>query len=331
MLQSLKLPQSSKSIQSLFTHGILITAIVLIPGYMLLRPMYIYISSAAFIGMAALLAVTVFISLKHYFNDRYLQRIVDDAEKDSFIHNLHPFEIIYLKTGNPNAVINGCLGELMHEDIIEIDHEGAFSVPEKRFVKEPYMRQATEKIDEYNRISHVGILEELRQKPIFGNIERSMEAVNNHILGSQKFRKLLLVNFVLLVIPALLIYVRIITGFVRDKPIDFIIIAGIIYTVITVTHFKQMLQNPIGNVVAGYYLNHVLTQDEIRRDWQWSYVAEGPALLSAALLTIAYPRYDPNTGNNYDGGSGGCSSGGSCGSGGCGGGGGGCGGCGGGD
>lgn len=328
MLQSLKLPQSSKSIQSLFIHSILITAILLIPAYMLLRPVYISINSPVFLSTAAIIAVTLFISLKHYFNDRYLQRMVSEAEKDSFVHNLHPFEVIYLKTGNIDAVINGCLGELMHEDLAEIDHEGAFSIPEKRHVNEPYMRQAMEKFDEYNRISHKNALEELRQKPIFGNIERSMEAVNNHILGSQKFQKLLLINFVLLAIPALLIYTRIITGFMRHKPIDFIVMAGLIYTVASVMHFKLMLQNPVGNVIAGYYLNHVLSKDEIRRDWQWSYVAEGPALLSADLLIIAYPRYDPDTGSTGDGGSGGCSSGGSCGSGGCGGG---CGGCGGGD
>ncbi|WP_162927069.1 glycine-rich domain-containing protein [Flavobacterium psychrotrophum] len=328
MLQSLKLPQSSKSIQSLFIYAILTTAALLMPAYMLLRPIYVHISSPVFIISIAITALTVFFSLKHYFNNRYLQRLINDAEKDSFIHSLHPFEVIYLKTGNINAVINGSLGELMYEDVAEIDQEGAFSIPEKRQVNEPYMRQAMHKLDEYNRISHAGILEELQQKPIFGNIEHSMEVVNNHVLGSEKFRKLLLINMVLFAIPLLFIYVRIFTGLMRHKPVDFIVMIGLFFTIATVMHFKLMLQNPLGNVIAGYYLNHVLSKEQIRRDLQWSYVAEGPALLNAALLTIAYPRYDPNTGSAGDGGSGGCSSGGSCGSGGCGGG---CGGCGGGD
>jgi uncharacterized protein (TIGR04222 family) len=330
MLQSLNLPQSNKSIQGFLMLAVPLTVLLLIPAYLILRPVFVQINNPGFMIGVVVLAAAIFFTLKYYYNNRYLQRMIDEAEADSFIHSLHPYEVAYLKTGNSNAVLNGCLGELLHEELTEIDHQGYFTVPENRPANEPHMQQAMNKIAEYGGISHRALLEELRQKPIFGNIERGMEAVNSHVLQSRKFLRLFLINYLLMAVPAVLIYVRIVTGYLRDKPITFMLFAGFIFTALTVMHLRLLLQNPLSKTITRHYLTTVVTKDEIRRDWQWRYVAEGPALLSAAFLAMAYPNYNTNSGNWGDGGSSGCGSscGGDSGGGSCGGG---CGGCGGGD
>lgn len=331
MLQSLNLPQSNTSIQSFLMLAVPLTVLLLIPAYLLLRPVYVHLNNPGFIIGMIIIAAVLFFTLKYYYDTRYLQRMIDAAEADSFIHRLHPYEVTYLKTGNSNAVLNGCLGELLHEELTEIDHQGYFTVPENRPANEPHMQQAMNTIAQYGGISHKALLEELGQKSIFGNIERSMEAVNTHVLGSKKFMRLFLINYILMAVPAVLIYVRIITGYLRDKPIDFIVIAGLAYTVGTVMYLRLLIQNPLRKVIPQHYLTRVIPKDELRRDWQWHYVAEGPALFPAAFLAMAYPNYNTNSGSWGDGGSAGCGS--SCGGGGDGGGscGGGCGGCGGGD
>lgn len=327
MLQSLNLPQNNRSIQDVLSYALPITAFSLIPAYSLLRPVYLHINNPAFIIIVALIVAGALLYVKQYFNPRHLQSMIDETEKGSFINNLHPYEVACLKTGNINAVINGCLGELLHEELVEIDHVGNFSVPENRPANEPYMQLAIDKIAEYKKIPHKELLEELQQQPAFGNIERSMEAVKQHVVGSEKFVRLFCVNYIVLALPALLIYTRILTGYLREKPITFILLAGIFYTVVIYMHLKLLAENPLGKHISSHYLDVIVPKDEQRRDWQWRYLAEGPALFSAALLTIAYPNY--NSFNSSGSGSG-CGS--SCGSSGDGGScGGGCGGCGGGD
>lgn len=323
MLQSLNLVTHNKTIPEILFTLIPLTLLALPAAFFILKPVYIHINNPYFMIGMIIFTVAIFVYLKMVYNPRRLESIITKADKDSFVNNLHPFEVAYLKTGEMGAAVNGCLGELLHEDLAEIDNEGFFSVTENRQVKDPYLQQAINTIGPFSGIKHTRLLEELSVKSLFTNIARSMDDFVNHVRGSKKFFRLFVVNYIVAALPAVLLLTRIFTGYSRGKSVEHVFFFSIMVIGYGYIHLKQLYTGAMRKPITRYYLDKMVSKEEQRDDWQWRYIAQGPALLSAVLLTVAYPNYDANSGTGGSGCGSSCGGGGSCG--------GGCGGCGGGD
>lgn len=321
MLQSLGLKQSSKSIKTILPHVVATFAAVLCISFFALKPIYVNLNNPGFLIVMLALSTGTFLYLKYVYNPKKLEAIIDTASNNSFIHHLSPAELTRIKGGNIDTVINGCLGELLYEEIVEIDEEQKFSLLRDSTIPDVHLQQTIQYIRDVQPVSHIKILENVSEKPIFENIENSITEIELYVRQSKKFIRLFFINFTALAIIAILLYSRVFIGYSRGKEIFLVATGSILFTIFATQLLVQLFNQSFGKKLANYYLNNKLSPEEVKDDWQWLYLLKGPALLDAALLTVAYPNYnrEQNSGS-------GSSCGSSCGGGSCGGG---CGGCGG--
>lgn len=316
MLGGLHLKPSAQSPGNFLMFAMPAVLLLLGPVYYFLKPIYTHISNPTFPILAVALCIIVIVALRDY-NRNYLKRFINSFESNSFLFNLTPFEVVYLKQRNIEAVVNGSLGELLHEELVRFDRDSYFSVIENRPVNEKYMRLGMKTILEHGQIGHKQLLQELVNKRLFYTIKTSMDALDAHLRSSGKIVRLFCFNFVVLAIAALLVYTRLVTGLMLGKPVTFIALISIAFTIVALVHLKSLFEEPLRKTLPSYYLKEKLSDVEINNDWQWLYLLKGPALLNVALLTVAYPNHKGNEG--WGDNSSGSSCGSSCGGGGCGG------------
>ena len=177
MLGGLHLKPSALSPETFLMFAIPAVFLLLGPTHFFLKPFYIHLNNPTFPILAVALCIIVIVTLRDY-NKSSLKRFLNSLEGNSFLFNLTPFELVYLKHGNINAVVNGCLGELLYEELAEFDNQLLFSVKENRPVQEKHMRLAMEAIVDYKEISHGRLLYQLTNKPLFNNIKKSMDTLS---------------------------------------------------------------------------------------------------------------------------------------------------------
>lgn len=318
MLQSLGLKQSSKSIKTILPFAVATFAAVLCISFFVLQPIYINLNNPGFLIAMLTLSTCTFLYLKYVYNPKKLEDIINTASENSFIHHLSAAELTRLKTGNIDAVINGCLGELLHEEIIEIDEELKISLIRNSAIPDIYLQQTIRYIDVNQPVSHIKILENVSRKPIFENIENSAIEIELNVRHSKKFTRLFFINFTALAVIAILLYSRVFIGYSRVKEIFLVATGSVLFTIFAIRLLVQLFNQSFGKTLANYYLNYKLSHEETKYEWQWLYLLKGPALLDATLLTVAYPNYNREQNIDSDSGYGSSCGGGSCG-GGCGG------------
>ena len=127
MYESLNLPKAKLKIRGFVLLGILSIALLIVPCYYLLRPLYVHIDNPYFIiGFTALAIVTI--GALEIFNRSRLQQMVNDFDRSSFVFNLQPAELVYLKTQDLSQVINGIVNELVENDTIRVNKDGTIDL-----------------------------------------------------------------------------------------------------------------------------------------------------------------------------------------------------------
>lgn len=101
MYENLELPKAKLKIRSFVLLGMLVSVILIVPFYFLLRPVYIHVNNPYFILCFIPTVVLTFILLEMY-NRRYLAKAVKQFKEYTFIYKLKPLELGLLK--NPKAL-----------------------------------------------------------------------------------------------------------------------------------------------------------------------------------------------------------------------------------
>lgn len=112
MYHSLDLKKAKFKIRTFIIAGMLALAALTIPFYFLLRPLYVLINNPYFIVGFTGLIIFTFTALE-IFNHKRLKQITGAFDRGSFIFNLQPLELVYLKTQKLSHVINGVVNELI--------------------------------------------------------------------------------------------------------------------------------------------------------------------------------------------------------------------------
>lgn len=291
------------------------------PLYYFLKPIYIQIESKPFlIGMSSIGAL-LFILLEIY-NRKKLKDLMNGFDKDSFFFDLEPEELVYLKTRKLPFSIYATLHELVEEGAIRINGDKKVELLKDKTTDNKKYFQVISILKEKD-LDFQELISLLSVKPIFNNINNSMDAFIKYVQKSSKFHQLFYYNFVLLSVFAILTFVRLVTGITREKPILYISVLSLLLIMVTTYCLARLSQQLFAETTFSYYKTKVLFQKIDSKDWKWNYYLLGPAVLAAAFLPI-FPT--PFRNNDSGGSASGCGSncGSSCGSS-CGGG---CGGCG---
>jgi len=307
MFESLNLEKAKFKLRTFIIFGILTFICLTVPAYFLLKPIYVHIDNPNFIfGFIALTVLTI-LTLEFY-NKTKLKTIVSAFDKTSFIYDLHPFELVYLKTQGLSNVINGTVNELVENGTIEVNSDNSIRLAKNNSTNNNSQLQVTSVLSELGITFYPTLLRKLGTKPIFWNIPNSMDAFRKYFNKSVKFGYLFYTNFAVLTLLVLLSFTRIVTGILRDKPVALIVISTIVLAIIIVLFLQRLTKQISTTTIPNLYKDDILPLRHIENNWQWTYFLLGRVSLTTSFIPIVNYVDKNNSGN------GGTSCGSNCGS-----------------
>lgn len=319
MYGSLNLDKAKFKIRTFIIIGILIFIALTIPAYFVLKPIYLQIHNPYFIIGFIALSILTFIGLGIY-NRKKLKSIVKSFDDNSFIYQLQPFELVYLKTQKLGNIINGTVNELIDNKTIIVNTDNTIELVQSNNTNSREELQTTTVLSELGRTFYPNLLRQLANKPIFWNTANCMDAFRKYFNKSKKFGNLFYLNFGILTTLLMFGFIRLTSGVLREKPVTQILIATIILTIIIIAYLNRLTKLVCTQTIPELYKSEILPTRQIDDNWQWSYFLLGSAVLTTSFIPIV--NYIEK--NNNNGSSCGTSCGSSCGSscsscGGCGG------------
>lgn len=166
MFDSLNLEKSKFKIRSFLVFGILAFICLTVPFYFLLKPIYLKIDNPYFMINLSILILLVLIVLEFY-NRKKLKQIVSQFDKSSFIYELQPFELIYMKTRNILNLINGTVNELIKNGTIKINDDETVKLSKSVSVNNIEQLQVASILNEIGTTFYAKLARKLSSKFIF--------------------------------------------------------------------------------------------------------------------------------------------------------------------
>lgn len=322
MFGTLNLPKPKNKTSTYLIGSILVFLLLNVPAFYLLKPIYSTINPLDFIGFLILLILFTFIVLGIY-NSTVIDAIPKRFSKQSFIYNLQPSELIYLKTKRVEHIIHDAVNKLLNNKIIRINDDKTLNIERLNNSSSKRDCQVLSVIKEEENPIYQNVLRKLVLKPVFNNTSNVMDALIRYISKSKHFTKVYLVNIVVLSIILLVISTKITVGFSRDKPVFVISIILLIFLFICVYWLYYISNNSINNCIVGLYKNEILSRFRNNGDayngLEWIYFLDGTQTINPSfkpIVTDVSSNYTGSSSGSFD-----CSTGSDCGSscGGCGG------------
>lgn len=289
MYESLRLEKASIKIRTFLLFGILAWAILTVPAYYILRPLYVHIDNPDFLLYYVSLAVICMVALT-LFDRQQALNVLRDAHPSSFLFDLQPLEFVYLKTRKLAGVINGTLSQLLGRAVIESDRANLHLVP-GGIARSLEQYQVLEILKGTGPISYKRLLHILEVKPTFTNTQDAMDAMKKYFIKSKKFGRIFYLNFGILSFLFLLGFIRLITGVLRDRPVDYITITMLLLAVTIVIFLEWHSRVFVLKAVTSHYKKQFTQLKKREDEWEWQYAFYGAAFLVPALTTLA----DDNT------------------------------------
>lgn len=317
----LRLPRARWKVNQFTGRSALLFIVLVIPCYILLKPLYVHIDNPYFLIGYMLLCVMA-LTVLNIYNKAALTKIVAGFDEAAYIRHLQPAELIYLKEQNLAAVVHGSVDQLLKEKKIVINNDQTIQLlgqNEAQTAEEFTVRQ----VILTGAISYPVLLRQLILKPVWANIKGSMDAFRQHFIQSRAFGNLFYLNVCVLLFILMLGLVRILTGLARHKPVALIIFFTVVMLFALLIFLAFLSYAVCNSIIPALYKNQILPEKRHQAGLDWQYFLIGAAVLSPEFVPMV-KHYDSHSGSSGGDSSGGSD--GSCGSS-CGGG---CGGCGGG-
>jgi hypothetical protein len=297
MFESLNLDKAKFKLRTFIIFGILAFVCLTVPAYFLLKPIYAQIDNPYFILGFIVLTIVTLLALEFY-NISKLKNIVSNFDTTSFVYNLQPFELVYLKTLKLGNVINGTVNELVDNETIKVNEDNTIVLAKSNATLDKSQLQVTSALSELGTTYYPTLFRKLMTKPIFLNIQNSMDAFVKYFNKSKRFGFLFYTNFAILTFLVLLSFTRIVTGILRDKPVVQVLIVTIVLVIITVVFLQRMTKQISTTTIPDLYKKDILPIRQIESNWQWTYFLLGTAVMTTSFVPLV--NYIDKKNNNGD-------------------------------
>jgi hypothetical protein len=282
MYESLELPKARINVRGSVIVGILMFIALLVPVFFALLPIYARIPSVRFLTAWIALAVLSGMVLE-MFNKRYLKRIVGSIDRASFLNNLHPLEVIYVKTQKLPHVVNALLNQLIHMGKVGKRNDGFYSDAPSTAAATAEQYQALNVLEKWPGSRYEQLMRLLQAKPAIENVSNSIDAVQKYMIKSAKFGKLFYANLAVLSIVHLVGSVRLLTGLSRGRPSE--VIGGLLFafTAFIIVYLYRLPGRVLTEGVTQLYTERIRRSKSVDHDVQWQYFLFGAVALSPTL------------------------------------------------
>ncbi|MBL0316202.1 MAG: hypothetical protein IPP69_10635 [Flavobacteriales bacterium] len=326
MYASLQLPKAKYKLRSFVIVGLLAVILLAVPFYFLLRPIYMQLGNPGFVWVYFVGGIFIFL-LMEWFNKGHLRKLTQAFPKDSFIHHLHPYELIYLKNQNLENIVHAATNEAVLVGAIGFQNKQSFELKHPEYAKSPIQWQVSRICEEQKSKFYHETFHRLLRKPMIRNFGSSMNALMKYFNKSKAFHRLFGLNFLILACWFLLGFTRIMTGMMRDKPVFIITVICILFGIFSIIYLYSLTKKFGKSTLPEIYKHKILTKSTGDEAWKWQYCygrqeALNMLFLPAVLYVVKSQRSDSDSSSTSSCGTSDSSCGSSCSS---------CGGCGGGD
>lgn len=328
MYDSLRLPKAKWKIRSFLLVALLVVALLVAPTYVLLRPIYMTIAGETFLWYYIALAGAIILGLE-MANRIHLSKIFKGFDKSTFIYRLRPVELVYMKRRSLADVAHVMVNKLFKDKLITIDNNNQLTVTAIDAPSSSEERLILETVANAPQPNYASLLRTLLRKPILTNVANSMDAFQKYFVKSAAFGYLFYGNFIVLAVPFLVGFSRLLTGLLRDKPVTNLVIALLVWAFVTITYLFRLTDFMGSSIIPIHYKKVLIPALNQSAQWEWQYFMFGAATFVPAFAPLVKSTANrDNSGSCSTSGSscgssdsGGGSDGGSCGSscGGCGG------------
>lgn len=318
-----KFPLYMGQIDLFFVLGIFVFAF---PFYYVIRPALLNIDNPDFLVLY-ILAFVVLIFLLESLNKQYTRTFLSKLYGNSIIYQLHPFELLYMKTGKLLYVINGVVNSLIEDGKIQVAKDNKIYLAQNTLTDSAFENCVIETLVRKDAIYYPELVKKLKPKPIFAQIEKSTALIKQTFMDSTKFLSHYIFTIISLAVWFGIGLSRLFLGLIREKSIELLAITLAIGCIATIWFMRRYINYFVKKAIPNLYEEQIKADTSNYQAWEWQYFLLREATFAAAFIPLAgYVDRRQDAGNG-----GSCGS--SCGSsdgGGGGGDGGGCGGCGGG-
>jgi hypothetical protein len=332
MYDSLHLAKANIKIRTFIIIGIFVSAALTVLALYLLKPVLLKIGNPTFLDTYLLVALVCFGGLE-LWNRIRLKEILLQANPESFVFDLQPVELVYLKSLKLYKAINAPINKLIVDHTIKIDKNQRMRLAAKRPPSNLEEYEIFLAFDKYcGSNTYPPLLSLLTKCPVFANISKSMDALKKYIIKSKAFGFVFYVNFTVLAMLLIVGVTRLTMGILRDKPTMYIFWAMIALTVAAAFYLYRVSRLMVTTIIPSYYQRTLVAQRFNASEWEWQYVLLGSSVLAPSFAPLDNYVQKHSSGwdgfswgtSGWDGSSCGTSSGSSCGSscsscGGCGG------------
>ena len=296
--ESLNLKKSKFKLRTSLIIGIIAFIVLSFPLYFLLKPLYFNIKNPDFIFLFLGLIIVSFVVLEWY-NRRKFAQAIHLFNKNSFVFDLQPYELIYLKDRNISSVVNGTVNELIDNGSIKINEDQTISTNKLTFIQSREHQQVIDLLKDLGKTSYPNFLIQLITKPAFSNIIKSMDEVKKYFIRSKFFSNLFVLNFIVFLSLIMFGFLRIVTGILRDKPVLLISFAVVILIFMMIGYLLKLTNSFTSKILPDLYKTAILPKKNTNNDWQWSYFLMGTVVLTTSFVPLTAK-------STYDGSGGGC-------------------------
>jgi hypothetical protein len=326
MYESLELEKAPIKIRTFILLGILAFVGLITPAYFLLRPLYITLNNPGFMIGLIVLSLAVVIGLENY-NRSYLAAVIRGVKPSSFLHHLAPLELVYLKTQDLANVVHGVVNPMIAANAVVVHGDETLSGNPEGLCETLEAYQVLTTLEQTGRRAYPPLVGILMRTPLIYNTSNCMDAFNKYFNKSKKFGWLFYLNFGLFSVLLMASLVRLLTGLLRGKPVDLIVIFTVLLTALIIWFLNRLTKEACTKVVPDMYLHRAhptQNTEQGAQAWQWTYFASGAVVLSPLFIPLVNRFESPPSGGGDGGGDSSSSSDSSCGSscsscGGCGG------------
>jgi len=289
--------------------------ILAFPSYFLLRPLFIQWKSLSFLPFYLALLTLVFFGLRLYTRISY-RKIWKQLEPENHLKHLHPFEWMVLRKGFMSNAVNALINEslkkgqihLNQQDMFEYNHQFQNISNEDGLMESIFSDSQPKNFD--------FVYSNLKIQPYFKRFELGSNELVKNFIRTKIFQRVYMVNNIGIMLVLLFGVLRLTTGLLRDKPVIWISLILITFSIISLFYLLSLPRLFFSEKVSGNHKNISTNEKSKHPEWQWSAYTLGNAILLSSLLPITRQhRHSETTGScsSSDGGGSSCSSCGGCG------------------
>lgn len=328
MLDTLGLKVNSFTMNFSITMSLFVMFFLSIPMFFLFKPVFIQIDNPMFMIGYGSLVIFTFVVLELY-NRNYFMNVINKMNKNAFIFDLTPLELVYLKKEDISHSIHGVVNQLIKKNKFSVGADYRLNKRGKISADSLEEFQVIDTADTLGTTNYPTLLKHLVRKPVFANISSVMDSFKSYFKKTEVFKSAFNTNLIILIILFLIGATRFAVGISRGKPVVFISLLLVIVLIAAIVYLNRLTGFFSKFSLPKWYKHEIAESKKHKRnihDWQdifWDYFLLDSAVFTASFIPLA--TYTEK--NGYLAASSTCGS--SCGSsfgGGCGGG---CGGCGG--